>query len=249
MNQRPGRNDPCHCGSGKKYKRCHMGMDNSGGTSAQLAPPLRTIRANPLILSAEERDQMRAAGRFNAQLMDFIRPHVAPGIRLDEIDRMVHEYTLDHGHTPATLGYHGFPKSLCTSVNEVVCHGIPDPTELRDGDIVNLDLTTIVEGWHGDQSETFLVGEASEEARRLTQCTFDALHLGIEAIRPYGAIIEIGRAIVGHAEPMGYSVVRDYQGHGIGRKFHQEPGVPHYPDRRQANQIIEPGTCFTIEPM
>ncbi len=250
MNQRPGRNDPCHCGSGKKYKRCHMELERGQATQPAVSKPLiGAVHSNSLVLPRPDWDRMRVAGRFNAELMDFIRPQVLPGARLDELDRLVHDYTVDHGHTPACLGYHGFPKNMCSSVNEVVCHGIPDSTLLKDGDIVNIDLTTIVEGWHGDQSETILVGDVSDTARRVTQCAFDSLWRGIEAIKPFGPIVEIGKAIVEHAEPLGYSVVRDYQGHGIGRRFHQEPGIPHYPDRRYASELIEPGMCFTIEPM
>ncbi len=191
---------------------------------------------------------MRRAGRFNAQLMDFVRQHVRPGITTEEIDRLVYEYTVDHGHRPACLGYRGFPKSCCTSVNEVVCHGIPGPYVLREGDIINIDLTTIVDGWYADQSETFLVGEVSEEARRLVQCAFDCMWLGIEACRPGGRINDIGRAIQQHAQSQGFAVVQEYQGHGIGRQFHQPPDIPHFPRPRNTERL-EPGVCFTIEPM
>jgi methionyl aminopeptidase len=192
---------------------------------------------------------MRAAGRFNAQVMDFIRPHVKEGISTGELDKLVHEYTLDHGHTPACLGYRGFPKTICTSVNEVVCHGIPGDYVLKSGDIINVDLTSIVHGWYGDQSETFLIGEVSEEARRLVQVTFECLYLGIHAIKPFGKVIDIGRAIQQHAHANRFQVVRDYQGHGIGQVFHQDPGIPHYVHHSAARQTILPGMCFTIEPM
>ena len=192
---------------------------------------------------------MRAACRFNAQLLDYLRPFVREGVSTGEIDRMAYEYTLAHGHTPACLGYRGFPKSICTSINEVVCHGIPDNNVLRNGDIVNVDLTTIVDGWFGDQSETFLIGEVSPEARHLTQVTLECLYLGIHATRPFGKIIDIGRAIQKHAHAHRFSVVRDYQGHGIGQVFHQDPGIPHYPHHTTARQSILPGMCFTIEPM
>ncbi len=201
------------------------------------------------IYNEEEREALRRAGRFNAQLMDYIRRFVRPGITTGEIDRLVYEYTLDHGHTPACLGYRGYPKSVCTSVNEVVCHGIPDNTVLKEGDIINVDLTTIVDGWYADQSETFLVGEVSETARRLVQTAFDALWVGIRAIKPNGRVFDIGNAIAEFVRPTGFSIVREYQGHGIGRQFHQEPGVPHYPDPRTKRVYIRPGMCFTIEPM
>ena len=202
-----------------------------------------------LILSKREQDGMRAAGAFNAELLDFVRTLIAPGLVLADLDQQVHDYTVKAGHTPATLGYKGYPKSCCTSVNEVVCHGIPDGYTLKEGDIVNVDLTTIVRGWHGDQSETFLVGEVSDEARRVTQCAFDAMHAGIQAIKPMGRIRDIGEAIVARAEQDGFSVVRAFQGHGIGRDFHQEPGVPHFPDPHQGRFVVKPGMCFTIEPM
>jgi len=201
------------------------------------------------LYNKEERDGLRNAGRFNAEMMDFIRPHVRAGVTTSEIDRLVHLYTCDHGHTPACLGYNGFPKSTCTSINEVVCHGIPDETVLKEGDIVNVDLTTIVDGWFGDQSETFLIGNVSNEARRLIQVTFDALYLGIRAIKPSGRIIDVGQTIYTHAKAHGLSVVREYQGHGIGREFHQEPGVPHFPHPTSYKDIIRPGACLTIEPM
>ena len=202
-----------------------------------------------LILDDVEIQCMRNAGEFNAKLMDFVRPHVQPGISTAEIDRLIHEYTLDHRHKPACLGYQGFPKSSCTSVNEVICHGIPGDYVLQEGDIVNVDLTTIVDGWHGDQSETFLIGNVSENARRVVQCAFNCLYLAIRAIKPGSRVADIGRAIVPVAEQERFSVVREYVGHGIGRRFHQEPSIPHFPNRQSHLDRLIPGMCFTIEPM
>ncbi len=205
---------------------------------------------SPLYLTEEERQGIREAGRFNAELMDFIRPHIVPGVTTESIDRLVVEYTRDHGHQAAALGYKGFPKSICTSINEIVCHGIPDKTVLREGDIVNVDLTTIVDGWHGDSSETFLIGRVSDDAKRVVQIAFDSLYIGIQAVQPYGKITDIGRAIERYARMHGMEVVREYQGHGVGREFHSDPGVPHYVPRVGASQeVIEPGMCFTVEPM
>ena len=181
--------------------------------------------------------------------MDAIRSYIKPGITTGQIDELVYSYTIEHGHIPACLGYHGFPKSICTSVNEVVCHGIPSDRLLQEGDIVNVDLTTIVDGWFGDSSETFLIGEVSPEALRLVQATFDALWAGIRAVRPFGSVYEIAAAIYKLARSRGFEVVREYQGHGIGRAFHQEPGVPHFPQPKSARDILKPGMCFTIEPM
>lgn len=210
---------------------------------------LQRRKPRPSILNADERDKMRAAGRFNAQLLDYLRPHVREGVTTGELDRLAHEYTRVNGHVPACLGYHGYPKSICTSINEVVCHGIPSFRALKAGDIVNVDVTTIVDGWHGDQSETFLIGEVSDEARKLVQCCFECLYLGIDACKPFGKVIEIGKAVQAHAHAHGYSVVEEYLGHGLGRQFHEEPGIPHAPHTKLGEQVLEPGMCFTVEPM
>jgi methionyl aminopeptidase len=196
-----------------------------------------------------KRHGLRAAGRFNAQLMDYIRPFVQPGLATGEIDRLVREYTLAHGHTPATFNYQGFTRSCCTSINEVICHGIPGDYVLQEGDIVNVDLTTVVDGWYGDQSETFLIGRVSEEARAVTQCAFDCLWAAIDILKPDCRISEIGNAIVRIAHPRGFSVVKDYVGHGVGKKFHQEPTIPHVPTAEARRQRLSPGVSFTIEPM
>lgn len=242
-----GRNDPCWCGSGKKYKKCHYGQKRPSERSKPLK--LFPRRSSAPVLNEEERDGIRAAGRFNAQVLDHVRPHVGPGVKTEELDRIVHEYTLDHGHTPACLGYKGYTKSICTSINEVICHGIPDSTVLQEGDIVNVDLTTIVDGWHGDQSETFLIGEVSEEARRLVQVTFDSLYAAIDALAPGCTAYTIGHVIQKLAKEAGLGVVRDYQGHGIGRNFHQDPTILHYAADFLKEIPLEAGMCFTIEPM
>ncbi|XZE37207.1 type I methionyl aminopeptidase [Pirellulaceae bacterium SH501] len=192
---------------------------------------------------------MRRAGEFNAQLMDYIRPFVQPGIATEEIDRLIHEYTIRHKHQPATLGYLGYTKSCCTSVNDVICHGIPDSYVLKDGDIVNVDITSIVDGWHGDQSETFLVGNVSDDARAVTQCAFDAMHRAIAALEPGCTVSVIGDHVVAEATERGFSVVREYVGHGLGRRFHQYPNIPHVPDRKSRQERLLPGMCFTVEPM
>lgn len=202
-----------------------------------------------LQLGPTEREAMRAAGKFNAEVMDFVRPYVRAGISTEEIDRLVDEYTKDHGHTPAPLGYQGFPKSCCTSINDVICHGIPDSYILQEGDIINVDVTSIVDGWHGDQSETFLIGDVSKEARAVTQASFDSLYMAIDAIKPGGKISDIGDTIVAEARRRGFSVVQEYIGHGLGREFHQKPNIPHVPTRQSRYERIEPGVCFTIEPM
>lgn len=219
------------------------GHGKGGGPDGMLQS-FRKLRLGPV-----ERDAMRAAGRFNAQLLDYVRGHIRAGVTTGEIDRLVHAYTLDHGHTPACLGYHGFPKSCCTSVNEVICHGIPGEYELRPGDLVNVDVTTIVGGWYGDQSETFLIEPVTTESRAVTQCAFDCLYLAIEAIRPGGRVSDIGDAICREARRRGFTVVEEYIGHGLGREFHQKPNIPHVPTPQSRVERIEPGVCFTIEPM
>jgi len=206
------------------------------------------------LLDEAGRDGMRAAGKFNALLMDQVRLLMQPGISTSEVDRFAHDYTIDHGHQVACLGYQGssgipFPKSCCISVNSVVCHGIPDDYILKDGDTVNVDLTSIVDGWHGDSSETFLIGDVSDEAKRLVDCALACLYAGIKAVYPYAPIGAIGKEVTKLAEAGGFSVVRDFQGHGIGRRFHQPPGIPHFPDHPGAAQLLMPNTCFTIEPM
>jgi len=243
----PGPNETCWCGSGKKYKKCHQSADLAGG--AATGQPKPEARANPLLLTEPERTAMRKACGVNADLMDYIRDFVQPGITTQEIDKLVHDWTVQRGHIPATLGYRGFPASLCTSPNQVVCHGIPGDYKLRQGDIINLDLTTIVEGWHGDQSETLFVGAVSEEAVALTQCSFDSMWAAIDVLKPFSKVIEIGSVISKMAKQRGFEVVKEYQGHGIGRRFHQKPDIPHFPDAFHGRQILEPGVCFTIEPM
>lgn len=196
---------------------------------------------------------MRTAGRFNAELLDYVRPYVKEGVTTGKIDSLVHQYTLDHGHVPACLGYPGercpFPKSCCTSINDVICHGIPGDYVLKDGDIVNVDLTTIVDGWHGDQSETFVIGTPAKSIRDVVQCAFDSLYLAIDAIEPGCRVSRVGEVILKHASTYGFGVVDKYVGHGIGLNFHQRPNVPHVPTREGQRERLEPGLCFTIEPM
>ncbi len=246
--QMVGRNDPCWCGSGAKYKKCHYSSDQAQGGPPAAATA--TTGGKP-VKTPEEMEGMRRAGAFNGELMDFIRPYVKPGINTEEINKLVHQYTLDHGHKPATLGYHGFPKSLCTSINNVVCHGIPSPGDvLKEGDIVNLDLTTIVDGYYGDSSETYFVGEVSAEARKVTEVAARGLLLGIEAVRPGHTLRHIAEAIQPYVESQGCSVVRDYTGHGIGRVFHEKGfSVMHHVTREAGRFVLRPGMTFTIEPM
>ena len=205
-------------------------------------------------LCESEREEIRNAATFNARLMDLVRDFVQEGRRTEEIDKLVHDYTFDHGHIPACLGYSGdsspFPKSCCTSVNDVVCHGIPSAYRLEEGDIVNVDITTIVEGWHADQSETFMIGRCAPATVEVVQGAFDSLYLAIDALTPGCPVSTIGEAIVKYARhEKNFGVVDKYVGHGIGRFFHQLPNIPHVPTRASRSDFLEPGMCFTIEPM
>lgn len=200
------------------------------------------------VQTPETIERIREAGRIAAQALQEIGKNVRPGVTTDELDRIGHEFLLDHGAYPSTLGYKGYPKSLCSSLNEVICHGIPDDTVLSDGDIVNIDITAYKDGVHGDTNATFLSGDVSEEHRLLVERTEDATMRAIKACRPGRQINIIGRVIESYAKRFGYGVVRDFTGHGVGPEFHSGLVVPHYDDPR-ANTVMEPGMTFTIEPM
>ena len=202
-----------------------------------------------LQLSPAQRDSMRHAGKINAELMDAVRQIVVAGTSTARIDRFVHDWTFDHGYRPATLGYQKYPRSCCTSVNNVICHGIPNDYELKPGDIVNVDVTTVVGGWHGDQSETFMIEPVSDLARAVTQAAFDCMHAAIEALTPGCRVATIGETIVPEAKRRKMSVVREYVGHGLGRQFHLDPSIPHFPNKQSRVDRLLPGMCFTIEPM
>jgi methionyl aminopeptidase len=193
-------------------------------------------------------EAMRVAGRIAAQALAEGGRAVAPGVRTDEVDRVVHEFLCDHGAYPSTLGYKGFPKSCCTSLNEVICHGIPDSTVIEDGDIVNIDVTGFIGGVHGDTNGTFLAGEVAEQDRLLVERTHEAMMRGIRAVKPGRALNVVGRVIESYAKRFGYGVVRDFTGHGIARAFHSGLVVLHY-DEPGVETLLEPGMTFTIEPM
>ena len=201
------------------------------------------------IKTPEEQDKMRQAGRLAAEVLDMIAPHVQAGISTDELDRICHDYIVEEQQAvPANVGYNGFPKTICTSVNHVVCHGIPNDKKLKNGDIVNIDVTVIKDGFHGDTSKMYFVGDASVLAKRLVQVTHEAMLLGVELVRPGIRLGDIGYAIQQHAESHGFSVVREYCGHGIGRVYHEDPQVLHYGSPGIGLEL-KPGMTFTIEPM
>lgn len=207
-----------------------------------------------IIKNAEEVDGMRVACRLAGEVLDYVAPFVKPGVTTDELDKLCHDYMVNvQGCIPAPLnyappGYPPYPKSICASVNHQVCHGVPNDRPLKKGDIVNLDITTIKDGWHGDTSRMFVVGDASILAKRLCQVTLECLWLGIAQVKPGGRLGDIGAAIQRHAEKQGFSVVREFCGHGIGRSFHEEPQVLHYGKAGTGPELL-PGMIFTIEPM
>ena len=268
---RTGPNEPCWCGSGKKYKKCHREGDVAGGrppvghevqpgiVSPRRAVPAGIPRPNyaetgepepmPRVEDPAERlTRMRRACQAAAEVLAEGARHVAAGVTTDELDRVVHEAYLARGGYPSTLNYRGFPKSLCTSVNEVILHGIPDSRPLRAGDIVNLDVTIYLDGFHGDCSATFPVGLVDEASTRLMQVTREAMMKGIEAVKVGRPLSDIGRAVEQVAAAHGYGVVRDFCGHGIGEDFHLSPAVLHYYEARNRT-VMEEGMFFTIEPM
>jgi methionyl aminopeptidase len=202
----------------------------------------------PHVKDAETIERMRVAGRIAARALAEVGRHVVPGVSTDELDRVGHEFLCDHGAYPSTLGYRGYPKSLCTSLNEVICHGIPDDTVIAEGDIVNIDITGFIGGVHGDTNATFLAGEVDEESRLLVERTHEAMMRGIRAVAPGRPLNAIGRVIESYARRFGYGVVRDFTGHGIGTTFHSGLMVPHFDDPDTA-EIMEQGMTFTIEPM
>ncbi|HEY7489303.1 MAG TPA: type I methionyl aminopeptidase [Streptosporangiaceae bacterium] len=208
----------------------------------------RPQTGEPDVKTPEIIERMRVAGKIAAQALEEVGRHIRPGVTTDELDRIGHEFLIARDAYPSTLGYRGFPKSLCTSLNEVICHGIPDDTVLRDGDIINIDITAFIDGVHGDTDATFLVGDVDEESRLLIERTRETMMRGIRAVRPGRAINVIGRVIESYAKRFGYGVVRDFTGHGIGTTFHSGLIIPHYDDP-DAGLIMEPGMTFTIEPM
>ncbi|MGH8279817.1 MAG: type I methionyl aminopeptidase [Gammaproteobacteria bacterium] len=201
------------------------------------------------IKTPEEQAKMRIAGRLAADVLDMIAPHIQPGVSTEALDQLCHDYIVGTEQAiPANVGYHGFPKTLCTSINHVVCHGIPSDKQLRLGDIINLDITVIKDGFHGDTSKMYFVGEPSVLARRLVQVTHDAMLTGIDMVRPGVRLGDLGYAIQQYAEGHGFSVVREYCGHGIGRVYHEDPQVLHY-GTPGTGLAVQEGMCFTIEPM
>ncbi len=240
------RNAPCWCGSGKKYKKCHLSFDEK-----LKAYELKGCEVPPREIIKNEADiaGMKKAAVVNNAVLDLVGEKICVGMSTEEINTLVHNYTVEHGGIPAPLNYEGYPKSVCVSINNVVCHGIPsEDTILKEGDIVNVDVTTIVEGYYADASRMYKMGKVSDEAERLVRVARECMEKGIEAIKPWGFLGDIGAAVQEHAEKNGYSIVIDLGGHGIGKLFHEEPFVPHVGVRGEG-MLLVPGMTLTVEPM
>ena len=241
-----GRNDKCWCGSGKKFKQCHLPIEEKIAKHYHQGDEVPT---RELLKTKEQIEGIRHAGKINTMVLDKIAEVIKEGMSTEELNKIAHEYTIELGGTPAPLNYHGFPKSICTSINEVVCHGIPSDDEvLKSGDIVNVDVTTIVNGYYADASRMFMIGEVDEEKQKLVRVAKECLDLGLAEAKPWGYIGDIGAAISEHAAKNGYTVVQNIGGHGVGVEFHEEPYVSHV-GVRGTDCLIVPGMTFTIEPM
>ncbi len=240
------RNEKCWCGSGKKYKTCHERSDEE--KLGKYVSDGYIIPDKSLILNPEQIEGIRKSAKLSIKIMDEIDKFVKEGVTTEEINTLVHKMTTDAGAIPATLNYEGFPKSVCTSINNVICHGIPDSTVLKDGDIMNVDITTILNGYYSDMSRMYMIGNVSKEAKRLVEVTKECMFAGINAVKPYTPVGEIGNVINDIADREGYSVVRALSGHGVGLKFHNDPIVEHF-RTSQKTMIMVPGMVFTIEPM
>ncbi len=241
-----GRNDACWCGSGIKYKNCHEAFDNKLNLmrrSGAVIPPHKLIKTPAQV------DAIRRSAKINIEVLNYVAEHIRAGITTEEIDRWVYEQTTKYHAIPATLNFEGYPKSVCTSINETVCHGIPSPdTVLKDGDIVNVDCSTILDGYFSDSSRMFCIGDVSLEKKRLVKVTEQSLQVGLSQVKPWGLLGDVGQAINEFAKLNGYSVVREIGGHGIGLDFHEEPWVS-FVSKRGTGMVMAPGLMFTIEPM
>ena len=240
-----GRNDPCPCGSGLKYKKCCLRKKEQGHENIK---DLYLRRYNIRLKEKKDIEGIRRAGRLAIATLDLVEAAVRPGMTTEEINTMVHDFTIENGAVPAPLNYRGFPKSVCVSVNEVICHGIPGERVLNDGDIVNIDVTPILDGYYADTNKTFFVGTPNADARKIVDVAGNSLKLGMSMVRPGNTIGDIGWAIQNYAERRKCSVVREFIGHGVGLDFHEAPQVPHY-GRKGEGIVLVPNMVFTIEPM
>lgn len=240
------RNDSCWCGSNKKYKNCHLAFDEKLASFEKkncIIPPRNIIK------NQEQIDGIKASSKINTAVLDLVAKHIKAGISTEYINKLVYDYTIEQGAIPAPLNYDGFPKSVCTSINDEVCHGIPSENViLENGDIINVDVSTIYNGYFSDASRMFMIGDVHEELKKLVRVSKECLDKGFQAAKPWGFLGDVSSAVQEHAEKHGYSVVREFGGHGIGLSFHEDPFVSHV-GKAGTDMLLVPGMTFTIEPM
>lgn len=246
MQEQLGRNDRCWCGSGKKYKMCHGSIDDKIQMYKALG---HIVPSRKIIKTSEQIAGIRESGKVNIAVLDFVEEHIQTGMTTEDVNQLVYEKTTELGGLCAQLGYKGFPKHVCVSVDEEVCHGIPSKDRvLCEGDIVNVDVSTIYLGYYSDSSRMFCIGEVDEEKKRLVRVARECIDLGLELVRPWGFLGDMGQAVEDHAVENGYSVVKEIGGHGIGLEFHEDPWVS-YVSKKNTEMLLVPGMIFTIEPM
>ena len=241
-----GRNDPCWCGSGKKYKACHLRFDNK---LEEFELDGAIVPDHSLLKTPEQIAKIKESAKVNIAVLDYVAEHIKAGVSTAEIDQWVYDITTKNGAIPAPLNYEGFPNSVCTSINDVVCHGIPSKDEiLKDGDIINVDCSTILNGYFSDSSRMFCIGDVKPEWKKLVEDTKKSIEIGLQQVKPWGYLGDMGSAIHEFAHENGYHVVREIGGHGIGLEFHEDPWVS-YVSQKGTEMLMVPGLCFTIEPM
>ncbi len=246
MAKKIGRNDSCWCGSGKKYKVCHEAFDRK---LDMMYLQGHIVPSRNMIKTPEQIALIKESAKVNVECLDVVADRITAGMSTEDINRIINEVCEKHGAIPAPLNYEGFPKSVCTSVNDAVCHGIPDENEiLCDGDIINVDCSTILNGYFSDSSRMFMIGNVSDDAKRLVETVRESVYKGLEEVKPWGFLGDMGQAVHDHCKAAGYSVVREIGGHGVGIEFHEEPWVS-YVTKRGTEMVMAPGMMFTIEPM
>ena len=244
--EKPGRNDPCWCGSGKKYKKCHIDFDEK---IEEFEGAGHIVPSHEILKNAEQIEKIKESAKINIAVLDYVAEHIKAGISTAEIDKWVYDITTKMGGVPAPLNFEGFPKSVCTSINNEVCHGIPsEDVIIKDGDIINVDVSTNLNGYFSDSSRMFCIGNVSEENRKLVEETKNAVYEGLKQVKPWGFLGDMGQAVNDYVRSKGYSVVREVGGHGIGLEFHEDPWVS-YISKKGTEMLMVPGMIFTIEPM
>ena len=241
-----GKKDPCWCGSGKEYEHCHMEFDRKLSRARFMG---HEIPSHKIIKTPAQIEKIRESGKLNAAVLDYVAERIEAGVTTEEIDRWVYDFTTKNGGIPAPLNFEGFPKSVCTSIDSQVCHGIPsENVTLKDGDIINVDVSTILDGYFSDSSRMFLIGNVSPEKERLVRVTQEAVEEGLKQVRPWGYLGDMGQAVHDYVKKHGYTVVEEVGGHGIGLEFHEDPFVS-YVSKKGTEMVMAPGMIFTIEPM